>query len=560
MKKTSLLIIFLFVGLVYSQAQNIWLNEMHYDNAGADASEFIEVVLENAGNYTLSDFSVTFYNGNGGASYGSETLDNCTVGDIEGAFTIYYLEYAGIQNGGEFPDGIALSYQGVVIDGQFLSYEGTLIATDGPAIGMTSTDIGVVELGNEPIGLSLQLAGTGSAYSEFTWQDPAAETKGNLNNDQYFGGFTPDPEPSNYPTNFTATADGLSITINWTDATGEQLPSGYLILGQILPVSRGSFETPVDGVPVPDDLDWSDSETAVNVSYGDETFTYNALIGGTIYVFTIYPYTNGGEFIDYKTDGTAPIADATISNIFIINSEDFEDGGLGTWIPYNIVGEQVWTWAEFNGDGYAKMNGYAGQSNENEDWLVSPDMNLLEIPSVSFTFISAMNFAGPALQLFASTDYIDGNEPTSYTWTDISDFAVWSGGAYAWTPSGIVDLAEYAGSPSFHLAFKYTSTTDLSSVWELDNLFVYSDTGVGIIKEKAANLNIYPNPATVSFTLNTLQKGILSIRNLAGQSVINRQLEAGNQQINVENLPTGMYIVQFIDENNGVSFSKLLVK
>lgn len=559
MKKTLLLIIFLFVGLVYSQAQNVWLNEFHYDNVGTDAGEFIEVVLENAGNYTLSDFAVILYNGNNGGSYDTKTLDQFTAGAVSGAFSFYYYEYPenGIQNGA--PDGIAISFEGVLISGQFLSYEGTFAATDGPAVGITSTDIGVEEIGVDP-GLSLQLAGTGSAYSEFTWQAPAAETMGNPNNNQFFGGFTPDPEPSNYPTNFTATADGLSITINWTDATGEQLPSGYLILGEILITTNVATDAPIDGVPVTDDLDWSDNETAINVPYGDQTFTYNALSGGTTYMFTIYPYTNGGEFIDYKTDGTPPNSYAEVSNIFIINNEDFEDGGLGTWVPYNIVGEQVWTWAEFNGDGYAKMNGYAGQSNENEDWLVSPDMNLLEITSVSFTFISAMNFAGPELQLLASTDYEDGNDPTGYTWTEITDQAEWSTGAYAWTPSGIVNLTEYAGSMSFHLAFRYTSTTSLSSVWELDNLFVYSDTGVGIIKEKATNLNIYPNPATVSITINTLKKGILNIRNLAGQSVLNEQLEAGNQQISVESLPAGMYIIQFVDENKGVSFSKLLVK
>ncbi|HEY9115563.1 MAG TPA: choice-of-anchor J domain-containing protein [Bacteroidales bacterium] len=559
MKKTLLLIIFLFVGLVYSHSQNVWLNEFHYDNVGTDAGEFIEIVLENAGNYTLSDFSVILYNGNNGGTYDTKTLSQFTAGAVSGAFSFYYYNYPenGIQNGA--PDGIAITYQGILIPGQFLSYEGTFTATDGPANGITSTDIGVEEIGVD-LGLSLQLAGTGSQYSEFVWQDPAAETKGNPNNNQFFGGFTPDPEPTNYPTNFTATADGLSITLTWTDATGEQLPSGYLILGEILPVSRAGFETPVDGVPVPDDLDWSDFETSMNVPYGDQTFTYSSLTAGEIYQFTIYPYTNSGEFIDYKTDGTAPTANATVSNIVVINSEDFENGGLGTWVPYNIVGDQVWTWAEFNGDGYAKMNGYAGQSNANEDWLVSPDMNLLEITSVSFTFISAMNFAGPALQLLASTDYEDGNDPTGSTWTNITDEAIWSSGGYAWTQSGIVDLNEFAGSQSFHLAFKYTSTTDLSSVWEVDNLFVYSQVGVGIVKENIANLNIYPNPASTVFSFITLKKGVLNIRNLAGQTVLKVGLEAGNQQINIENLNTGLYIVQFSDENNKVSFSKLVVK
>ena len=45
------------------------------------------------------------------------------------------------------------------------------------------------------------------------------------------GAAQPDPEPSNYPTNFTASVDGTDVTLAWTDATGSQLPSRYLVMG-----------------------------------------------------------------------------------------------------------------------------------------------------------------------------------------------------------------------------------------------------------------------------------------------------------------------------------------
>jgi hypothetical protein len=47
---------------------------------------------------------------------------------------------------------------------------------NGAANGMTSTDIGVAENGTEAIGLSLQLKGTGTKYSDFTWQTMIAST------------------------------------------------------------------------------------------------------------------------------------------------------------------------------------------------------------------------------------------------------------------------------------------------------------------------------------------------------------------------------------------------
>ena len=62
MKKILLFFLFsIFSTGVWSQP-NAWINEFHYDNNGADQDEFIEIVVENAGGFTLSDFVVDLYN------------------------------------------------------------------------------------------------------------------------------------------------------------------------------------------------------------------------------------------------------------------------------------------------------------------------------------------------------------------------------------------------------------------------------------------------------------------------------------------------------------------
>ncbi len=180
---TAVIAVFFLTGLKGFSQPNAWINELHYDNAGTDTGEFIEVVIENAGTYTLSDFTVTLYNGSNGETYAAQTLDNFTSGSSSGNFTFYTWYPSSIQNGA--PDGLCIDYQGTVI--QFLSYEGTFTATDGPANGLTSTDIGVSETSSTPTGHSLQLSGTGTQYGDFTWQPPAAETPGTLNNGQAFG-------------------------------------------------------------------------------------------------------------------------------------------------------------------------------------------------------------------------------------------------------------------------------------------------------------------------------------------------------------------------------------
>ncbi|MDP2723003.1 MAG: lamin tail domain-containing protein [Bacteroidales bacterium] len=188
--KVFTLLIALSAAMPTIMAQNAWINELHYDNSGGDVNEFIEVVIENPGSYALSDFSVDLYNGSNGTTYNTKTLDVFTVGSTIGNFTFYTYVYPvnGIQNGA--PDGLSLSYQTVLIPGQFLSYEGTLVATNGPAIGLTSTDIGVSEGGAGP-GESLQLGGGGTMYSDFTWQNSSAETPGLENNNQSIGGVAP---------------------------------------------------------------------------------------------------------------------------------------------------------------------------------------------------------------------------------------------------------------------------------------------------------------------------------------------------------------------------------
>lgn len=184
---------------VWSQP-NAWINEFHYDNEGADQDEFIEIVIENAGGLTLSDFAVDLYNGNGGGSYKTVTMDNFTAGNTVGDFTIYIYVFSTIQNGS--PDGISLTYQNTLISGQFLSYEGSITATDGPANEKTSTDILVSETSSTAVGHSLQLTGTGTQYNDFTWASPAANTIGATNNNQTLGAAPTDTDPPVWTTNY----------------------------------------------------------------------------------------------------------------------------------------------------------------------------------------------------------------------------------------------------------------------------------------------------------------------------------------------------------------------
>jgi hypothetical protein len=121
-----------------------------------------------------------------------------------------------------------------------------------------------------------------------------------------------DPEPTNHPTTFiaaTGTPPTSVIDLVWDDAVGAQLPAGYVIVAN----TTGMFTpSPVDdGTDPTEDTDLSDGEALVKVPQGTEFYSFSGLDGSTQYYFKIWPYTNAGANIDFKTDGTPPEDNAT---------------------------------------------------------------------------------------------------------------------------------------------------------------------------------------------------------------------------------------------------------
>lgn len=159
----------------------VWINEFHYDNDGTDTGEFIE--LAGPAGQSLNGWQLVAYNGNGGSVYKTVTLSG-VIPEQQNQYGVIAFDFTALQNGA--PDGIALvNNQGQVV--QFISYEGTLTATDGPAIGMTSIDVGVSETSTTSLGFSLQLSGTGASSEAFIWQPPKSNSRGNINPGQVLG-------------------------------------------------------------------------------------------------------------------------------------------------------------------------------------------------------------------------------------------------------------------------------------------------------------------------------------------------------------------------------------
>ena len=141
------------------------------------------------------------------------------------------------------------------------------------------------------------------------------------------------------------------------------------------------------------------------------------------------------------------------------------------WTKFSVVGTQVWSLDTTYGNpgSCAKMSGYSSGNKANQDWLISPVINLSAVTSATLSFDTATKFEGDVLQVLISSDYIESGTPVSATWIPLTATLSPSTGSYIWTYSGEIDISTFAGN-NVYLAFKYTSTTAAAATWEVDNV------------------------------------------------------------------------------------------
>jgi len=154
-------------------------------------------------------------------------------------------------------------------------------------------------------------------------------------------------------------------------------------------------------------------------------------------------------------------------------SDDFSSNSLNNWTVVNVEGEQTWEITPYgNPAPSAKISGFSGGSNLNEDWLITSAIDLTSLTTVTLNFQSVVRYSGPSLEVYVSTDYSGGNPSTDGNWQELSvildtDDSSWS----SWTDSGNVDLSSFSGANVF-IGFKYISTTSNSATYEIDNVLV----------------------------------------------------------------------------------------
>jgi hypothetical protein len=155
-------------------------------------------------------------------------------------------------------------------------------------------------------------------------------------------------------------------------------------------------------------------------------------------------------------------------------SESFASS-LGDFSAYSVFGTQIWSWNTYGYIGFAKMVGYSSGNIENEDWLISPSINLMSCSNAVLSFYHTHKYGVDVtnqLTLWAANQYQNGAAPSSCTWKQL-DFTYASGVDYVFVESGEVSLNDFIGSSNTRIAFKYlSSSVESAPTWEIRNVSV----------------------------------------------------------------------------------------
>lgn len=196
----------------------------------------------------------------------------------------------------------------------------------------------------------------------------------------------------------------------------------------------------------------------------------------------------------------------------IVHQESFATG-LGSWNAVDI-NDPTDTWSA--PAGVATINGFGGS--DDEDWLISPVINMDNYQQEYFLFDYFDNFGGNLIELYYSTDYSNGAtqaDVQAATWTQIP-LRILDLNALSCATTGIlqrhpaIDISGISGT-SVYFAFRYTGTAAASKDYQIDDIRIeagyYENITPGITCEPLLlelNSLIVNQPERIRYTSSTL--------------------------------------------------------
>ncbi len=160
----------------------------------------------------------------------------------------------------------------------------------------------------------------------------------------------------------------------------------------------------------------------------------------------------------------------------LLDQSMLSPASFNTFTTYSVTGTQTWNQSNQYG---ATCTGYSGGQNyQNEDWLISPIINLTQTNNVKLTFdhtrgVTAIMNVGVELgwySVFATADYT--GDPTTTQWVALTGLNQNIPVGWQFIPSGELVVPEAAKSANSRIAFRYICSNTQSATWEIKNIKV----------------------------------------------------------------------------------------
>lgn len=161
--------------------------------------------------------------------------------------------------------------------------------------------------------------------------------------------------------------------------------------------------------------------------------------------------------------------------------------GIGDFTTVSVEGDQVWAWNSYK---YMMITGYVTTNvyKTNEDWLISPAMNMSDRTTPWLTFMHVGRYFGDtgtstekmrkAITVWATTKY-DGITFKASDWTQLTipEAGYPSGANWTLISSTPISLSAYAKKNNVRIAFRYLSSEAdaAAGTWEVKNVLVYEE-------------------------------------------------------------------------------------
>ncbi|MCW1925668.1 choice-of-anchor J domain-containing protein [Luteolibacter arcticus] len=182
----------------------------------------------------------------------------------------------------------------------------------------------------------------------------------------------------------------------------------------------------------------------------------------------ISSYAGGAVTVAFRYRSSGSVSNAArhweITDLQVAGESKLDiEAGLAPLVPYNSASSLNWAVANMAGRNGARANNFGADVAAN-DWLITPSFATV-FDNMALAFDYHERFAdtgsipqGKPLAVLVSTNYVDGTDPATATWTDITPTGLDGSVNNAWRSVANIPLGLTGTNWNVHIAFRYQSS------------------------------------------------------------------------------------------------------